>query len=98
MPAVLRSASFDKWLKRLRDIRGRAIILSRIERLASGNPGDVKPVGDGVSEMRIAFGPGYRVYYKDVGDVLILLLIGGDKSSQSADIEKARQIAKGWRP
>jgi putative addiction module killer protein len=87
---------FDRWLKRLRDARGRAIILVRIERLAAGHPGDVKPVGDGTSEMRIVFGPGYRIYYMAVGDAVILLLCGGDKSTQAADIAEAKRIARDW--
>jgi putative addiction module killer protein len=74
------------------DTKARAKILVRIDRLALGNPGDVEPVGDGVSEMRIHYGPGYRVYFKQRGDVAILLF-GGDKDSQSADIGKARTIA-----
>jgi putative addiction module killer protein len=77
-------------------VRGQAVIARRIERLAPGNPGDVKPVGEGISELRIAFGPGYRVYVKRHGDVLIVLLAGGDKSSQAADIATAKAIAKAW--
>jgi len=94
---VVRSGTFDKWLTKLRDVRGRATVLVRIERLAAGNPGDVKPVGDGVSEMRIAFGPGYRVYFMKSGETLIVLLAGGDKSTQAADITKAKAIAKEWK-
>ena len=93
---VVKSGTFDKWLTSLRDIRGRAIILVRIERLAAGNPGDAKPVGEGVSEMRIAFGPGYRVYFKTHGNTVIVLLVGGDKSTQAADIAKAKAIATEW--
>ncbi len=72
-------------------------MLVRIERLATGNPGDVKPVGHGVSELRIDYGPGYRVYYLQRGSELILLLCGGDKSSQADDIELAQRIAADWR-
>jgi len=72
-------------------------VLVRIERLATGNPGDVKPVGHGVSELRIDYGPGYRVYYLQRGSELILLLCGGDKSSQADDIELAQRIAADWR-
>ena len=97
MAVVVRSGTFDKWLTKLRDVRGRATVLVRIERLAAGNPGDVKPVGDGVSEMRIAFGPGYRVYFMKSGETLIVLLAGGDKSTQAADITKAKAIAKEWK-
>ena len=66
----------------------------RLDRLVAGNPGDVKPVGDGISELRIDFGPGYRVYYQQRGDVLIVLLHGGDKSSQARDIKRARELAE----
>jgi putative addiction module killer protein len=72
-------------------------VLVRIERLAAGNPGDVKPVGHGVSELRIDHGPGYRVYYLQRGSELIVLLCGGDKSSQADDIERAQRIAADWR-
>ena len=77
----------------LRDARGRARIAARIDRLAHGNPGDVAPVGDGVSELRIHFGPGYRVYFKQQGPMLILLLCGGNKSTQTKDIETAGALA-----
>jgi putative addiction module killer protein len=86
--------SFSKWLDRLRDIHARARVLARIERLASGNPGDVKPVGEGVSEMRIDYGPGYRVYYTKQGRKIVILLIGGDKYTQSKDIKKAISLAR----
>tara|TARA_R110001592_G_scaffold313327_6_gene588693 strand:+ start:414 stop:710 length:297 start_codon:yes stop_codon:yes gene_type:complete len=84
---------FVGWLDGLRDIRARARIQARIERLATGNPGDVKPVGEGVSELRINYGPGYRVYFKQQGQTLIVLLAGGDKSTQSKDIKLALQLA-----
>jgi putative addiction module killer protein len=93
MPVIKRTDEFSIWLKNLRDIRARAKILSRIDRLELDNPGDVAPVGDGVSEMRIHYGPGYRVYFVRRGDELIILLCGGDKSSQSADIAAAKQLA-----
>ena len=96
MSDVVKSATFDRWLAGLRDIRGRAIVLVRIERLAAGNPGDWKAVGGGVNELRIAFGPGYRVYYKDHGGLVVVLLAGGDKSTQAADIIKAKVIAADW--
>jgi len=86
--------TFSKWLDRLRDIHTRARVLARIERLASGNPGDVKPVGDGVSEMRIDCGPGYRVYYTKKGRTVIILLIGGNKRTQTVDIKKAIALAR----
>jgi putative addiction module killer protein len=84
---------FAQWLDSLRDIRARARVQARIERLAAGNAGDVRPVGDGVSEMRIDYGPGYRVYYKKRGRELVILLAGGDKRTQPADIKAALQLA-----
>jgi putative addiction module killer protein len=89
---------FDQWLSDLTDRRARARITSRIDRLSQGNAEDVKAVGEGVSEMRIDTGPGYRVYYKQTGRTIIVILCGGDKSSQDKDIKKAKQIAAGlWR-
>lgn len=85
---------FARWLDGLRDTRARARVQVRIERLAMGNPGDVKPVGEGVSELRIQYGPGYRVYFKQQGDALILLLAGGDKNSQKRDIRAALELAR----
>ena len=85
---------FSAWLQALRDSTAKAKIAARVQRLAFGNPGDVRPVGDGVSEMRIHYGPGYRVYYVQRGTVLIVLLCGGDKATQSKDIEAARKLAK----
>jgi putative addiction module killer protein len=85
---------FDKWLKGLRDLQAKERIFARIRRLSQGNPGDVKPVGKGVSEMRINYGPGYRLYFVQRGDTLIILLCGGDKSSQSQDIGKAIAMAQ----
>jgi putative addiction module killer protein len=93
MAEVVRTAEFDKWLKTLRDTKARAKVLIRIDRLAFGNPGDVEPVGEGVSELRIHYGPGYRVYFKQRGDKTTLLF-GGDKDSQSADIGRAKAIAE----
>lgn len=97
MVEVVRSGTFDRWFRQLKDRRAVARVLVRINRLAAGNPGDVKPVGQGVSELRIAYGPGYRIYYLHDGDRVILLLTGGDKSSQDADIRQAHQIAAEWR-
>ncbi|AJF06282.1 type II toxin-antitoxin system RelE/ParE family toxin [Geoalkalibacter subterraneus] len=85
---------YAKWLDGLRDIRARARILARVERLAAGNAGDAEPVGEGVSELRINYGPGYRVYYKQHGRELVILLAGGDKSSQSRDIKTALRLAR----
>jgi len=93
MVSIRQTELFSEWLRRLRDRRARSIILARIDRLASGNPGDVKPVGEGVSELRISFGPGYRVYFIQRGQTFILLLCGGDKGSQSADIQRAKALA-----
>jgi len=94
---VVKTGTFDRWLTDLRDKRARARILIRLERLALGNPGDVKVVGDGVSELRIDYGPGYRIYFIQDGPVLIVVLAGGDKTSQIADIKKARSLAAKWR-
>lgn len=96
MVEVVRSATFDRWLRKLGDRRAVGRILVRIDRLAAGNPGDVKPVGQTVSELRIDYGPGYRVYFMRDGDRLILLLNGGDKSTQNADIKAAYDIARAW--
>jgi putative addiction module killer protein len=89
-----RTVDFDKWLKGLRDTRAKAKILVRIERLARGNPGDVAPVGDGISELRVHFGPGYRVYFRQVGTRIVVLLCGGDKDTQTTDILRAKALAK----
>ena len=85
---------FAEWLDNLKDLRARARIQARIERLAAGNAGDVQPVGAGVSELRIHYGPGYRVYFKNQGEELIILLAGGDKSSQADDIKTALRLAR----
>jgi len=94
VPEIRRTLEFSEWLGALRDGRAKRVIAARIDRLAHGNPGDVKPVGHGVSELRINHGPGYRVYFVKHGDVLIVLLCGGDKSSQDADIAKAQKLAR----
>jgi putative addiction module killer protein len=94
MRDIRRSDVFIKWFRNLKDRRAVAKINTRIERLGEGNPGDVEPIGEGCSEMRIHYGPGYRVYYKDTGREIIVLLCGGDKSTQQEDIEKAKKIAK----
>lgn len=80
----------------MKDIRAAGRIQMRLDRLSAGNPGDVRPVGGGISELRIDYGPGYRVYYQQRGDVLIVLLHGGDKSSQAKDITRARELAEEW--
>jgi len=94
MIEVRQTVVFANWLDRLKDQRGRARILARLDRLTLGNLGDVKPVGSGVSELRIAHGPGYRVYLVQRGAVLIILLCGGDKSTQSRDIARAKRMAE----
>jgi putative addiction module killer protein len=91
---VKRTDAFDVWLKELRDSKGRTKIQARIDRLANGNPGDVGPVGEGLSEMRIDFGAGYRVYYARAGKTLYLLLCGGNKGSQDVDIKNSHAIWK----
>lgn len=96
MVEVVTSATFDRWLRKLKDRRAAARVLVRIDRLAAGNPGDVRSVGGGVSELRIDYGPGYRVYFIQEGQRLILLLCAGDKSTQSADIRTAHDIACAW--
>jgi putative addiction module killer protein len=85
---------FSAWLRALRDDRAKAKIAARVRQLAFGNPGDVRPVGGGVSELRIHWGPGYRVYYVQRGTVLILVLCGGDKATQDRDIEMAKKLAR----
>ena len=93
MVEVRQTERFAQWLGDLRDLRARARVQARIERLNGGNPGDVKPIGSGISELRINYGPGYRVYFQQKGSTLIILLAGGDKSSQSRDIEDALLLA-----
>jgi len=95
--AILRTDIFINWLNALRDRRAAARIAVRIMRLEDGNAGDVKPVGEGVSEMRIDYGPGYRVYFTRRGTEIILLLCGGDKRSQNRDIALAKKLAKEWK-
>ena len=85
---------FAAWFNKLRDQQARARILARIRRLSLGNPGDVKPVGEGVSELRIDHGPGYRVYFVQRGPVLAILLAGGDKRTQARDIKTALELAR----
>ena len=94
MIEIRKIETFAKWIDGLHDLRARARILVRIERLAAGNPGDVKPVGEGVSELRIDYGPGYRVYFKKMKQKVIILLAGGDKKSQSKDIKTALRLSR----
>ncbi|MFI3137460.1 MAG: type II toxin-antitoxin system RelE/ParE family toxin [Methylococcaceae bacterium] len=91
---IQQTESFAKWLAGLRDQRAKTAIYRRIDRAEAGNLGDIKPVGDGVSEMRLDVGAGYRVYFTVRGDVLVVLLAGGDKSTQQADIKRAIKLSK----
>ena len=94
MIEIRKTETYAKWLNALRDIRARARILVRVERLAAGNPGDARSVGEGVSELRIDYGPGYRVYYKKHGQEVVILLAGGDKRTQTSDIKTALRLAR----
>jgi putative addiction module killer protein len=95
MVELRKTERFARWLDGLRDLRGRARIQARLERLAAGNPGEVAPVGEGVSELRIDIGPGYRVYFTRRGRALVILLAGGSKRTQAADIRAALRLARG---
>jgi putative addiction module killer protein len=92
---IRQTEEFVRWFGRIRDREARARILVRIRRLSMGNPGDVAPVGEGVSEMRIEYGPGYRVYFVQRGELLVVLLAGGDKRTQARDIVRAKRLAQG---
>jgi putative addiction module killer protein len=91
---IVTTETFDDWLEALRDARGKARIQARIDRAHLGNFGDWSPVGEGVSEMRIHFGPGYRVYFVQRGMEVVILVAGGDKSSQTKDIARAQELAR----
>ena len=93
MTEIRSTEVFLKWLRGLRDSRAKARIQIRVDRMSLGNPGDVSPVGEGVSEMRINYGPGYRVYFASRGKILIVLLCGGDKRTQDRDIKQAIKMA-----
>lgn len=97
MYEIIKSDTFDGWLIGLRDRQARIRIQARVDRLIEGNPGDVKPVGGGVSELRIDYGPGDRVYFMRSGPLIIVLLAGGDKQTQAADIKRAIAIAQDWK-
>ncbi|MBY5817873.1 type II toxin-antitoxin system RelE/ParE family toxin [Rhizobium leguminosarum] len=90
------TATFRKWHKKLKDGKAKATIALRLQRLATGHAGDVSPIGEGLSELRIHYGPGYRVYYCKRGETIIVLLCGGDKSTQETDIRTAKRIASEW--
>ena len=96
MHHLKQTETFRRWERRLNDQRARALIAARLLRLASGLAGDVAPVGEGISELRIHYGPGYRVYFQRRGAEIIILLCGGDKGSQERDIRAAKQIAAAW--
>jgi putative addiction module killer protein len=94
MVELRKTERFARWIDGLRDLRARARIQARLDRLAEGNPGDVKPIGAGVSELRIDYGPGYRVYFKARGRTVVVLLAGGDKRTQSQDVKIALRLAR----
>ncbi len=94
MIEIRQTDAFHKWFKKLKDLRAKAKIQVRLDRLLLGNAGDVRPIGEGISEMRISEGKGYRVYLVSRDDVLVILLCGGNKSSQQRDISKAKLLAK----
>lgn len=95
MIQIRQTDEYARLFASLRDQQARARILARVRRLSLGNPGDVRPVGEGVSELRIDYGPGYRVYFTQRGATLIVLLVGGDKRTQRRDIETAKELARG---
>ena len=94
MFGLRKTETYAKWLDGLRDVRARSRVLVRVERLAAGNPGDVRPAGEGVSELRIAYGPGYRVYSKKQSRTTVVLLTGGDKRTQKDDVRTAQSLAR----
>jgi putative addiction module killer protein len=97
MKSICETLVFSAWIDGLRDEFAKAKIHERIDRLAAGNAGDVKPIGEGVSELRISYGPGYRIYFVERRGILIILLCGGDKSTQDRDIKKAKALASNIR-
>ncbi len=96
MIELKQTETFRKWWTRLKDRRAVALIFARLDRLSYGHAGDAEPVGDGISELRIHYGPGYRVYFRRLGNTLIVLLCGGDKSTQAKDIKRAKHLAENW--
>lgn len=96
MKELKQTETFRRWWMRLKDERTRGIIFARLDRLAYDHAGDVRPVGEGVSELRIHHGPGYRIYFVQRGAALIVLLCGGDKSTQAKDIRTAKELARTW--
>ncbi len=97
MAELIKTATFDRWLSSLKDRTVAAKVAARLVRLSMGNPGDVEPVGSGISELRIHYGKGYRVYYMRRGELIIVLLCGGDKSTQKKDIKAAKMLADEWK-
>ncbi|GHU27601.1 addiction module antitoxin RelB [Spirochaetia bacterium] len=97
MKNIRRTDVYKKWFENLNDARAKASIYARVIRLAQDNPGDWAPIGEGLFELRIHYGPGYRVYYKDTGKEIVLLLCGGDKSTQDKDIARAKAIFKDYK-
>jgi putative addiction module killer protein len=93
---LLKSTSFSRWAANLRDKQAKKLIAKRLIRVEQGSFGDVRSVGDGVHELKVHHGPGYRIYFQVRGNKIVLLLCGGDKSSQAADIERAKSIARSW--
>lgn len=96
MTKLTQTATYRRWERNLKDQRARAAIAARLFRLENGLPGDVVSVGDGISELRIHYGPGYRIYFKQRGQEIVILLCGGNKSTQDRDIREAKQLAKDW--
>lgn len=96
MIEIKQTETFRKWRIQLKDDRVRGLIASRLDRLSFGHAGDVEPVGQGISEMRIHYGPGYRIYFHKRGNTIIVLLCGGDKSTQTKDIKTAKRLADEW--
>ena len=96
MSELKQTETFRKWRTRLKDERARILVASRLDRLAFGLAGDVEPVGQGVSELRFHHGPGYRIYFQKRGSTIIVLLCGGDKSTQAKDIKAAKRLAEAW--
>jgi putative addiction module killer protein len=97
MVEIIKTVAFDRWMRKLRDPHAKARIGMRIRRLSLGNAGDVRPIGNGLSELRIDCGPGYRVYFMQQGVLLIILLCGGDKRTQQKDINRAKELADQWK-
>ncbi len=96
MPTLKQTPTFRRWFDQLKDRRARVLIASRLDRLSLGHAGDAKPVGEGVSELRVHYGPGYRIYFRRRGEEIIVILCGGDKSDQTRDIAAALELARTW--